>query len=80
MPIGSARVAITAKVCGCVSESTTNTFDSLFDVRRIRVIASAAAVDSSSSEALAISKPVKSVTMVWKLISASRRPCDISGW
>ena len=39
----------------------------------------AAAVPSSSIEALAISRPVRSVTMVWKLISASKRPCDISG-
>ena len=74
IPIGSARVAKTASVCGCVSASTANTFDSLFEVRRISVMASAAAVDSSSSEALAMSKPVKSVTMVWKLISASKRP------
>jgi hypothetical protein len=44
------------------------------------VIASAAAVASSSSEALAICMPVRSQTMVWKLSSASRRPCEISAW
>ena len=49
-------------------------------LRRARVIASAAAVASSSSEALAISMPVRSATMVWKLISASMRPCEISAW
>ena len=44
------------------------------------VIASAAAVASSSSEALARSMPVRSVTMVWKFSSASSRPWEISGW
>ena len=44
------------------------------------VIASAAAVASSSSEALAMSRPVRSVTMVWKFSSASRRPWEISAW
>ena len=43
-------------------------------------MASAAAVPSSSSEALAISIPVRSITAVWKLSSASRRPCAISAW
>ena len=43
-------------------------------------IASAAAVASSSSEALAMSSAVRSVTIVWKLSSASRRPCAISAW
>jgi len=46
----------------------------------MRVIASAAAVDSSSIDAPAISMPVRSVTTVWKLRSASRRPWLISGW
>ncbi|CAB4753374.1 unannotated protein [freshwater metagenome] len=80
IPIGSARVASTASVCGWVSASTAKTFDSLFELRRSNVMASAAAVDSSSSDALAISNPVKSVTIVWKLIKASRRPWEISGW
>ncbi len=35
---------------------------------------------SSSSEALAIGRPVRSQTMVWKFTSASRRPCAISAW
>ena len=35
---------------------------------------------SSSSDALASSKPVSSATIVWKLSSASRRPWLISGW
>ena len=46
--------------------------------RRHIVIASAAAVPSSSSEALAISRPVRSDTMVWKVRSISRRPWEIS--
>ena len=40
----------------------------------------AAAVASSSSEALATSIPVRSLTIVWKLISDSSRPCAISAW
>ena len=80
MPIGSARVRITAMVCGRVSASTTNRLDFDFAVRLISVIASAAAVASSSIEALAMSSPVRSATAVWKLSSASSRPCEISGW
>ncbi len=41
-------------------------------------IASAAAVPSSSSEQLPISMPVSEMTAVWKLSSASSRPCEIS--
>jgi hypothetical protein len=48
-------------------------------IRWQSVIASAAAVASSSIDALAIAMPVRSLTMVWKLISASNRPCEISG-
>ena len=44
------------------------------------VMASAAAVASSSSEALATGRPVRSSTTVWKFSSASSRPCEISGW
>ena len=80
MPIGSARVCTTAMVCGSVSASTTKRFDFDFAVRRISVIASAAAVASSSMEALAMSSPVRSATAVWKFSSASSRPCEISGW
>ncbi len=43
-------------------------------------MASAAAVPSSSREALATSIPVRSITIVWKLSSASRRPWEISAW
>ena len=48
--------------------------------RRAIAIASAAAVGSSSNDAFASSIPVRSLTIVWKLRSASRRPCEISGW
>ena len=71
---------ITAMVCGKVSASTTKRFDFDREVRRISVIASAAAVASSSMEALAMSSPVRSETAVWKFSRASRRPCEISGW
>jgi hypothetical protein len=47
---------------------------------RVVAVASAAAVPSSSMEALAICMPVRSVTRVWKFRSASRRPWEISAW
>ena len=80
MPSASARVRTTAIVCGSASASTTNGPGAFGLARRTRVIASAAAVPSSSSEALAVGSPVRSATMVWKLSSASSRPWEISGW
>ena len=80
MPSGSARVCTTAMVCGWQSASTRNTSPPSALTRWQSVIASAAAVPSSSSDALAISMPVRSLTIVWKLRSASSRPCEISGW
>ena len=55
------------------------TEDAISSTRFASAMASAAAVASSSSEALATSSPVKSHTMVWKFSSASRRPWLISG-
>jgi hypothetical protein len=43
-------------------------------------MASTTAVPSSSIDAFAMSRPVSSSTMVWKLMSASSRPWLISGW
>jgi len=43
-------------------------------------MASAAAVPSSSSDAFAIVRPVRSSIICWKLINASSRPCEISAW
>ena len=63
-PIGNALVRNTEIICGCVSMSTANTVDLDLLDRSAIVIASPAAVASSSSEALAISKPVISVIMV----------------
>ena len=81
MPSGSARVCTTATVCGRQLVSTTNTASpAALLVRRARVIASAAAVASSSSEAPDTGRPVRSLTAVWKLSSASSRPWEISGW
>ena len=79
-PSGSARVRSTSIVCGWQSAATSSV--SLFDftLRLASVIASAAAVASSSIEALAIARPVSSQTMVWKFTSASSRPCEISAW
>jgi len=59
--------------------STKNVMFLFFPTRFISVIASAAAVASSRSDAFAISRPVRSVTTVWKFSSASRRPWEISG-
>ncbi len=80
MPSGSARVSTTEMVWGWQSASTQKMSEVLLVTRRHMVMASAAAVPSSSSEALAISQPVSSATIVWKLTSASSRPCEISGW
>ncbi len=80
MPRGSARVRTTSMVWGWHSASTKNTSPALAFTRRRSVIASAAAVASSSIDALARSIAVRSLTIVWKLSSASRRPWEISGW
>ena len=70
----------TAIVCGSAFASTTNGPVAFLLPRRTSVIASAAAVPSSSSDAFAVGRPVRSPTMVWKFSSASSRPCEISGW
>ena len=81
MPSGSARVAITAiGLRQRVRVDHVHAGSWLLDERRASVIASAAAVPSSSMLALAMASPVRSVTMVWKLSSASSRPWLISGW
>ena len=71
---------MTAMFCGWQFSSTKNARAFDFDTRCAMVIASAAAVASSRSEALATSSPVRSLTMVWKFNSASSRPWLISGW
>ena len=80
MPIGSARVRTTSIVCGWHAASTTNVVPPFGLTRASIAIASAAAVGSSSSDALARSIAVRSLTIVWKLSNASSRPCEISGW
>ena len=80
MPSGRARVCSTSSVCGSTSWPTRMRCDLLLPTRIASVMASAAEVASSSIEALAIAMPVRSVTMVWKLTSASIRPCEISAW
>ena len=81
MSSGSARVFSTSIVCGCVSASMSTRLPSATLLTACAsVTASAAAVASSSSDAFAISIPVRSQMAVWKLISASSRPCAISGW
>ena len=67
-------------VCGNVSASTRKRGDLVRPARRTSVIASAAAVASSSTDAPATGRPVRSSTMVWKFSRASRRPWEISGW
>ena len=81
MPIGFARVRITAMVCGRQSaSSTTGAVGAVRDTRRASATASAAAVASSSRLAFAVGSPDRSATTVWKFSSASSRPCAISGW
>src|SRR3546814_10183835 len=77
MPSPPARVRSTSSVCGCMLFETKNTLDFDRDERLARVIASAAAVASSSSEALAISMPVRSATMVWKLIRSEEHTSEL---
>lgn len=79
-PIGSARVSITAMVWGRASASIRKTPPLTLPTRRASDMASAAAVPSSSREAPEVGRPVRSATTVWKFSSASRRPCEISGW
>ena len=80
MPSGSARVSSTAIVCGWHRSERKKHFPSaaLSNARAHNVIASAAAVASSRSDALATSSPVSDITSVWKFKSASRRPWAIS--
>ncbi len=81
MPSGSARVRSTSRVCGWQWREAKNAWlVRFFDRRLQKVMASAAAVASSSIEALAIGRPDRSLTRVWKFSSASRRPWEISGW
>ncbi len=81
IPSGSARALTTSIVCGRQRSLTKNRFEPLFvRTRCISVIASAAAVASSSSEAFATSIPVRSATIVWKFRSDSSRPWAISAW
>jgi hypothetical protein len=79
-PRGCARVSTTAMVCGWAPASTTKTLRLRSCASTHMFIASAAAVASSRREALASGKPVRSPIMVWKLMRASRRPCEISAW
>ena len=65
MPMATARACTTAMVCGWQSASTKNTGESDLVARRAMVMASAAAVPSSSSDALASGRPVRSATRVW---------------
>jgi hypothetical protein len=68
-------------VCGSASASTRKAPGPLtLETRCASATASAAAVPSSSIEALATASPVRSLTTVWKFSSASSRPWEISGW
>ena len=71
---------MTSRVCGWQSPATTKRWLLLLTLRLASVMASAAAVASSSMLALAMAMPVRSQIMVWKLTSASMRPCEISAW
>ncbi|MPM92322.1 hypothetical protein SDC9_139457 [bioreactor metagenome] len=82
-PSAWARPRTTASDCGNSSASRTvrppAACLSLL-ARRISSTASITAVASSSRDALAISRPVRSSTTVWKFSRASSRPWEISGW
>ena len=75
IPSGLARVCKIVIVCGCVFTSTKNLLDLFLRLARLAIIiASAAAVGSSSKEALEISIPVRSIIICWKLSNISNRP------
>ena len=78
IPIASARVRRTASVCGWQRSDTKNVFRFPRPIAQAMCIASAAAVASSSSDAFASGRAVRSAIIVWKLSSASSRPCEIS--
>ena len=86
MPSGSARAFSTSIVCAKHERATKNCAGPstrsirLICTRCSMVIASAAAVASSRSDAFATCIPVRSRTMVWKFSRASRRPWAISAW
>lgn len=65
IPSGTARVRITARVCGCVAASAQNVLRTRPTLSKHIIIASAAAVASSSSDAFAIGSAVSSSTIVW---------------
>ena len=69
---------MTSMVWGWHSPDTTIVIPFDFTERLASVMASAAAVASSSMDALAMGIPVRSHTMVWKFTNASIRPCEIS--
>ena len=65
MPSGRARVRTRSIVWGWHAAETKNTPPAVAFIRWQSIIASAAAVPSSSIEALAISSPVRSAIIVW---------------
>ena len=72
-------------VCGKQRSDTRNTLScpagAFFVCSRWNIVmASAAAVPSSRSDAVAMSIAVRSFTTVWKFSSDSSRPCAISAW
>ena len=80
MPRPLARVRSTASVCGWQAASAKKR---AFFPRAWPwhiAMASAAAVASSSRDALATGSPVRSAIRVWKFSSPSRRPWAISAW
>ena len=79
MPSASARVFSTSSDCGCKVLATMILWRCSRWWRRAMPAASATAVASSSSEALATGRPASSVTRVWKWKSISSRPWLISG-
>ncbi|OUD86723.1 hypothetical protein BC477_01920 [Clavibacter michiganensis subsp. michiganensis] len=80
MPSAAARLSRSARVCGRASASMRKTGVFAFEARRASSMPSTTAVASSSMDAFAVARPESSATIVWKLMSASSRPCEISGW
>ena len=74
-----AETALTVLQDAPIRALVVTNYENVRDVAGARVMASAAAVASSRSDALARAIPVRSATIVWKFSRASTRPWESSG-
>ncbi len=80
IPSAFARVRSTPSVCGWQSAAAKKPRLRARAIATHMPSASAAALASSSKDAFATGRPVRSAISVWKFSNASSRPCEISLW